>query len=459
MQGIESFIDALGLYITNNILFIVFLIAVIYILKKSSQKQQKYFIAVAVTAIVFIFNGITFAVVKKLGEDTTYYRFFWICPIVLTSAYLMIELFFEKAVTIIQKMGLLIIFSIMLFVNYGQSFNAWTTLPSNIYQIEDDIVQLGDMIEEHTGGERTILLANEYVSAHIREYNANIVINPDGMYYLDAIINGDNINYSAHNVMVYMDFNRSEYIAIEKEKIGTNRLFISIGSEKIGETDNFNLYYYDYNILEAEGELFSNTKEEKLLYVNSEYISVPGISDQKNYLYVTDIWTAESEPYKQAIIDFANEMKVEALIINCDSDNDNKEMTPEFLEEELQGLEVPYIYNGGVQYLEADGFSIVSMKMDELSKEDNEELRHYLSLEKPVILVTDQRLDTDQDNEAGIEIALSEDSPVIEVIAGSSGSYKNMLNDNIMQYSAWDIDRDTGLKYVTLLRVKGLEAE
>lgn len=457
MQGIESFIDALSLYITNNILFIVFLVAVIYILKNSNQKQRKYFIAVAVTAIVFVFNGITFAVVKRLGEDTTYYRFFWICPIVLTAAYLMIELFTEKAVTKIQKIGLLAVFCIMLFVNYGQSFNGWTSLPSNVYQIEDDIVQLGDLIDEHTGGERTILLANEYVSAHIREYNANIVINPDGMYYLDAIINGDNINYSAHNVMVYMDFNRSEYIAIEKEKIGTNRLFISIGSEKIGETDNFNLYYYDYNILEAEGELFSNTKEEKLLYVNSEYINVPGISDQKNYLYVTDIWTAESEPYKQAIIDFANEMKVEALIINCDSDN--KEITPEFLEEELQGLEVPYIYNGGVQYLEADGFSIVSMKMDELSKEDNEELRHYLSLEKPVILVTDQRLDTDQDNEAGIEIALSEDSPVIEVIAGSSGSYKNMLNDNIMQYSAWDIDRDTGLKYVTLLRVKGLEAE
>lgn len=457
MQGIESFIDALSLYITNNILFIVFLIAAIYILKKSSQKQQKYFIAVAVTAIVFIFNGITFAVVKRLGEDTTYYRFFWICPIVLASAYLMIELFFEKAVTKIQKFGLLVIFGVMVFVNYGQSFHGWTTLPSNIYQIEDDIVQLGDMIDEHTGGERTILLVNDYIASHIREYNANIIINPDGKYYLDEIINGDNINYSARDAMMFVDSNMAEYIAIEKEKIGTNRLFYSIGCEKIGETDNFNVYHYDYELSEAEWELFITERDKNSLYINSEYINVPGLKGQKDYLYMTDLWVNTSEEERQIIIELANRLQVEAVIIN--STPDNADVKPEDLERELAGLKVPYIYNNhGIQLIEEEEFLVTCITMQEVANRQEEELKNIMSMEKPMILVTDRKLHAD-DTDGVSAMVQAEDSPVVEVVTLTGGMYKEMLNDNIMQYGSMDVGADEVLSLVTLLRVKGLEAE
>lgn len=457
MQGIESFTDALSLYITNNILFIVFLIAVIYILKKSSQKQQKYLIAVAVTAIVFVFNGITFAVVKRLGEDTTYYRFFWICPIVLMSAYLMIELYFEKAVTKIQEIGLLLIFCVMLFVNYGQSFNGWTTLPSNVYQIEDDIVQLGDMIDEHTGGERTILLVNDYMASHIREYNANIIINPDGKYYLDEIINGDNINYSARDAMMFVDSNLAEYIAIEKEKIGTNRLFFSMGCEKIGETDNFNVYHYDYELSEAEWDLFITEHDTNSLYINSEYINVPGQKGQKDYLYMTDLWVNTSEEERQVIIELANRLQVEAVIIN--STPENADFKTEDLERELAGLKVPYIYNNqGIQLIEEEEFLVTCMTMQHVTSQQEEELKSIMSMEKPMILVTDKKLYAD-DTEGVSAMVQAEDSPVVEVITLTGGMYKEMLNDNIMQYGSMNVGADEVLSLVTLLRVKGLEAE
>jgi len=424
MQGIESFIDALSLYITNNILFIVFLIAAIYILKKSSQKQQKYFIAVAVTAIVFVFNGITFAVVKRLGEDTTYYRFFWICPIVLASAYLMIELFFEKAVTKIQKFGLLVIFGVMVFVNYGQSFHGWTTLPSNVYQIEDDIVQLGDMIDEHTGGERTILLVNDYMASHIREYNANIIINPDGKYYLDEIINGDNINYSARDAMMFVDSNMAEYIAIEKEKIGTNRLFYSIGCEKIGETDNFNVYHYDYELSEAEWELFITEHDTNSLYINSEYINVPGLKGQKDYLYMTDLWVNTSEEERKTIIELANRLQVEAVIIN--STPDNAGFKTEDLERELAGLKVPYIYNNqGIQLIEEEEFLVTCIAMRDVTNQQEEELKNIMNMEKPMILVTDKKLYAD-DTEGVSAMVQAEDSPVVEVVTLTGGMYKEI---------------------------------
>ena len=457
MQGIESFIDAFSLYTKNNILIIVFLIAAVYILKKSNQKQQKYLIAIAGTAIIFLFNGVTFAIVKKLGEDTTYYRFFWICPIVLTSAYLVIELFFEKAVTKIQKAELLIVFSIMLFVNYGQSFHAWINLPSNVYQIEDDIVQLGELIDEQTGGERTILLVNDYISSHIREYNANIIINPDGKYYLDEIINGDNINYSARDAMMFVDSNLAEYIAIEKEKIGTNRLFFSMGCEKIGETDRFNVYHYDYELSEAEWELFITEKENNSLYINSEYINIPGMKGQKDYLYMTDLWVNTTEEERQNIIELANRLQVEAVIINGTQRNAGFEL--EDLERELAGLEVPYLYNNqGIQLIEEEEFLVTCITMQDVTNQQEEALKNMMNMEKPMILVTDKRLSAEDTEDISIMIQ-AEDSPVIEVVTLTGGMYKEMLNDNIMQYGSMNVSADEVLSLVTLLRVKGLEAE
>jgi len=457
MQGIESFIDALSLYVTNNVLVVVFLIAAIYILKKSSQRQRKYFVAVAVISILLVFNGITFAIVKRMGEDTTYYRFFWICPIVLVSAYLVVELLFEAAVKKIQKICLLAVFGVMLFVNYGQSFSGWTNLPSNIYQIDDDIVQLGDLVDEKSGGKRTFLLVNEYVSAHIREYNANIIINPDGMLYLNPIVNGNNINYASRYVMTFLASNWSEYIAVEKEKIGTNRLFQSIGCEKIGVTDTFNLYYYNYPIHWEEEALWEKA-EEMSLYISSEYINVPGLKDEKDYLYVTDLWINTPKEQKQAIINLANELQVEALIINGSSENTN--FTEEFLEKELEGLKVPYIYNNkGPQCLEEEEFAIVCMRIEEYSDKEYEEFKGYLSLEKPVILVTGEQEYAKDEKNVYMELVLSESSPVIEIVVNNAKLNKEMLNENVMLYSASRISMDVESGFVTLLRVKGLESE
>lgn len=453
MQEIVTFFDALRLYAENNILIVVFLLAVLYILKKSNQKQRKYLIAIAVMAVLLVFNGITFAIVKRLGEDTTYYRFFWICPVVLASAYLVVELFFEKAVKRQQKVCLLLVFAVMLLGNYGQSFNGWSNIPFNVYQIDDDIVQLGDLLAEYTGGERTILLAEDDIASHIREYNADIISNPDGLYYLDEIINGGQANYAARIVMLYMDFNKAEYIAVAKEKIGTNRLFLSIGCEEAGETEHYKLYYYDSELLSREWELFDKVMEEKQIYVNSEYIAIPGLKEQKDYLYVTDLWTDVTQEQRQAVIELANELQVEALIIN--SSIGNRHFTAEFLDEQLAGLEVPYIYNNqGIQTLEEEEYAIVCMTTESMLKEADK-LKKYSASGAEVILILDGKIA----EVSYMEEILAEDSPVIQVITGNGVLHKEMLDDKILHYSAHDVNATEDYGFVTLLRVKGLEKE
>lgn len=457
MQEVGSFFDSLSLFLENNILVVVFLVAIFYILKKSNQRQRRYLITVAVMAVLFVFNGIAFAVIKWIGEDTTYYRFFWICPIVLTSAYLTVELLFEAAIKKWQKACLALVFAVMVFGNYGQSFNGWGNIPSNVYQIEDDIIQLADLIDEHADGERTILLANNYISDHIREYNANVISNPDGTLYLDDIIIGNNYNYPASNVMAFMKFNMAEYIAIEKEKIGTNRLFLSIGSEKIGETDSYNLFYYDRELCMEEDAFFEKIITEKSLYVNSEYINISGLEEQKDYLYVTDLWVNTSQEQKQAIIDLANELQVEALIIN--SVPQNRELTRKFLEDELEGLKVPYVYNNGdIQAINEEKYSIVCLTTESTYMMKSE-LEDLVSTSEQMVLVLDNRILATGENEEFIEQLLADESPVIQIIAGNSGLCKEMVNDKAMLYGPLDVNVDPEQGFVTLLRLKGLEAE
>ena len=441
MQDIETFLDALKLYSANNVLLVVFLLAIIYMLRKADLKQRKYYITVAIVAVCVLFNGITFAVVKRFGEESTYYRFFWILPITLLSAYLVVELFFELTVKKSQRLVLLFVFAVMLFTNYNQTFEDWTKIPSNVYQLDEDIIALGDCIDAHTCGERTILLANNEISSHMREYNANIIINPDGMYYLDDIINGEEINYIARNVMMFMDSNMAEYIAVEKKKIGTNRLFESIGCEKIGESTNYNLYYYDEQILIDEWALFDPLLANESIYVNSEYINIPGMAEQKDYLYVTDLWVDTPEEQKKKIIDLANELQVEALIINCS--RAEGEVTKEFLDEELKELKVPYIYNNnGIQQIDNEFYTIACVY--------NDESNITFHTDKPTILIS---------NKTAIEDAkvLSKDSPIIEVIVNAAGSKKEMLNEKILLYSAKKVSENPEEGFVTLLRLKGLE--
>ena len=50
------------------------------------------------------------------------------------------------------------------------------TLPENIYQISEDKIQVADLIEEVTGGERVIVYAEDELMYGIREYDANICL-------------------------------------------------------------------------------------------------------------------------------------------------------------------------------------------------------------------------------------------------------------------------------------------
>lgn len=58
----------------------------------------------------------------------------------------------------------------LIFLYSGGKISDWVTLPENIYQISEDKIQVADLIEEVTGGERVIVYAEDELMYGIREY-------------------------------------------------------------------------------------------------------------------------------------------------------------------------------------------------------------------------------------------------------------------------------------------------
>ena len=76
------------------------------------------------------------------------------------------------------------------------------TLPENIYQISEDKIQVADLIEEVTGGERVIVYAEDELMYGIREYDANICLAAEGEREYHYHIITENDSNASGNLML-----------------------------------------------------------------------------------------------------------------------------------------------------------------------------------------------------------------------------------------------------------------
>ena len=461
MQGVESFWQALAWYLKDNILTLIFLLAFIYLVKKSEKNTKKNILVVCLGAILFAFNGVIYAIIEKLGEGETYYRFFWICPIVLISAYFIIEILTSK-ISWKNKSIIGILIVVYCVFNGSISFEKWTNIPENIYQLNNDIIQIADLIDEKSDGQRVALLDDSSLTHYIREYNSNIITKLDGTYYLNQILYTDKVNYLGREVIGFLEMNNSEYMAIQKEKRATNTVFQNAGISIVGESDNYYLYSMTYETLYDELEYLEALSEESGMHVNCEYINIPGMKDEATYLYVTDLWSKPTVEQQNSVIELANKLNVDALIINSDIQAGSLQETE--ISTKLERLEVPYVYNNQeLQVIENDAFEIYCMNNTHSDFEIDDLYDNSLwnNNEKPVILVLSEALEDKESIEKdAIETELEQEnssnrsSLVVEVLTDNNRTYlKSMINDDIMQYGAKDVEYG----FATIVHVKGLD--
>ncbi len=143
--------------------------------KKGGTTGKKAVIALGLS-ILFVFNELAYQLMGRITEAKTYYRFFWMLPVLFLIAYQLTEALFSR-----QKKRILaaaLIFALCL--GFGANlFISRKNLsrPLNIYGLAPDTITVADAIMEDWGRERKkqpVAAFDMYLEYQVRTYEPRI---------------------------------------------------------------------------------------------------------------------------------------------------------------------------------------------------------------------------------------------------------------------------------------------
>ena len=448
MQNINSIIEVLHSYFAGNIMLLIALLAFVYFVWKNGKKVYLY-VALVLAGLLFLFNGITYWLAGKVGEGETYYRMLWILPITVFAAYFVIELWH------VLKGWKKVVFAALFLVLTGLyskvSLRADLALPDNIYQLDEDVLQVADIIEAHSGGKRVSLLDDGSVSYSIRQYNENICDSPGSTYYMDVLLAMQNPNYTGNQIRQFTALTESDYIALQKEKIIQNLLVKDAGFVQIGASDHYNVYYVDQQKLNEE-VLFADTlAEEDFKIAFREYVEIPGMEEDENYIYLV---CGEGEPSAkrmESVLELVQTMQAKAVILNGTVTQEDAWVNS-FAEELEKYGACCFVNDETAQVWKED--NILWLGISDTQNVSEQKIAEAVSGCKedlPVILLTDSVIDNEWLS-GHMEEALRGD--IVGAYASISGWYdKTVLDDAYTQFAIGTIQDG----FVAIITVKGTD--
>lgn len=453
MQTSHSFLDVFQQYFAGCVLLPVFVLAIIWLYRKWNREKKIALFAIGCMSILTLYNGITYQLADKVGESSTYYRFFWICPIALVISGMLVEIVF--LVKRPQRLLLLGTTFVMMFLFSSRPITNWTNLPENIYQLDTDVIQVADTLMELTGGEPTTLLDNGEISQTIRQYNAKINFTEMETYYINHILYTDNVNYQGRVVQQYLTGNWSQYISIPKNAVTRWKAIETGGIKRAAETDNYYLYAVDYEVFDRDADLLKSLETDLYDIINVEYLPISGLEQDYEFIYISDLATEETEENCRRAIDMINGLNTDAVVINSRL-SENADWVVEH-EGVLENLKVPYYCNDkGIQTIDCDEFLVCLIDNTEaVGNEILEQFEEVKAKGKPMVVILSSYLS--EEDKSGLYTAITaEESPVVQVLsAKKDGSKKNLLNNEILQYMT-PVD---GESIFNIVRVSCLEQQ
>ena len=244
MQDSGSFFNVCKEYFANTAILPLFVMAVVWLwMKWNTEKKHLFFIA-GIISILGIFNVATYHIVNRLGEGETYYRFFWMCPIVLFTAMTLGDVLISVKKE--QRIMLGVVAVVGLFVLSSRPITNWINIPENIYQVDDDVIEVSDAIMELTDGASTMIFDNNNLRNEMRQYNAKIGYTEAEAETLSTMLHMNDVNYLGREAMYCMWYNNARYIVADKKKSFARRLVETVGLECVVETENYYIYAMDF---------------------------------------------------------------------------------------------------------------------------------------------------------------------------------------------------------------------
>lgn len=170
-QGWNIIKTATEWYFSNGYIWVLFLIAVIFSVLFSKNKNCLYLTWYTIIYSVCVLNPCSAIVLSKLGMDGVYWRCFWMLPIGCIIAYMFTDIATKISKNVIK--GIMVIASVAVIIFSGKQI--YTTenfqLAENIYKIPEKVI---DVYEYMESGDTVFAPAD--VIVWLRTYTSDIYL-------------------------------------------------------------------------------------------------------------------------------------------------------------------------------------------------------------------------------------------------------------------------------------------
>lgn len=170
MKLLEEIIDFYSLYTGDGLLMVLFFVSLIYVaLNDENRNNRTILLYGTVVLILAVFCPVFYWGYGTYIEKSTYWRFFWLLPMGIGFSYVGSKLVHKHKVTGF----LLILFVMVLGGKLVYTVKADFKLATNIYHIEQDVVDVADFLDTQDIDEYQVAVPFEMLD-DIRVYNINI---------------------------------------------------------------------------------------------------------------------------------------------------------------------------------------------------------------------------------------------------------------------------------------------
>jgi len=276
-KGISYLGAVLSVYSENCAYLVLFILGIVYVMVKGSERDKEIFIPSAVLLMVTVYNPIVAYLVNRFFDiNNEYYRLFWIAPVVILVAYIAADIIEGNEESCPKKnspkdnrhgnakiVSAILVALILIFAGnfvYSGGYNK----AENIYQIPDELIEISEIIHSDALQEYPKVFFEYEYNMQIRQYNPKIRLTIDREDYLravaedypdDMIYNADYPQYcllacllrgqevDADTIKNALENSKTEYVVLSK---GNNqeKILKEIGLDLVATTDNHTVYRY-----------------------------------------------------------------------------------------------------------------------------------------------------------------------------------------------------------------------
>lgn len=266
MYEVNTILETVKKYMGQSgigLLFLVCLLVILgYHIQEKDSRDRKFLVWVILLSVVVLFNDVSMKILGKLTDSATFYRFLWAVPVILVTAYVVVNIF-SKAKGAAAKIVVAGICALMLVTTGGGYVTADSlTYPGTMEKIPQDIKTICEIIDEYKTVENPVCAFDQAVQLMVRVENPSIVwaVNRKSCLHFQqyGYDNGSGKYRYSENLLKVVDSGiqikkkklrkslrkkKVEFLVIKKE-YDMDAYLKKVGLNPVGESDSYIVYQY-----------------------------------------------------------------------------------------------------------------------------------------------------------------------------------------------------------------------